>query len=215
MNNSDNLDDISKMNDSAGKSKVASLIQKYNISGIGAEMEDLWTANGDERLSLRELERYFNKQLLMAVLENADTMPIDGDIGYTYDILIDNDGTEGERTRLRHRLEQKEIDVDQLISDFVSYQSIRTYLTEDRNAEYNREIPPADTATITQQIRRLIGRTSSVTTEKVERLRDRDVINIGSIHVFVDVYVMCEDCGSRYEVSELLQSGGCDCPSEN
>ena len=41
-------------------SKVARLIKKYDLQGLGAELEQLWTADED-RKSLRELASYFDQ----------------------------------------------------------------------------------------------------------------------------------------------------------
>jgi hypothetical protein len=51
----------------------------------------------------------------------------------------------------------------------------------------------------------------TVTEGKLDQLRRSDEIVLGNARVFVDVNVLCEDCGAQYEVDELLDRGGCDC----
>ncbi|PYZ02995.1 hypothetical protein C8039_11790 [Halogeometricum sp. wsp3] len=46
------------------RSKVQRLIDEYDLDGEGERLEDLWTANREERLSLRELAEIFNQRLL-------------------------------------------------------------------------------------------------------------------------------------------------------
>ena len=62
-------------------------------------------------------------------------------------------------------------------------------------------------------MQRIRGRTLTVTEGKLEQLESRDHITLGNFRVFVDISVLCEDCGSQYEISDLLERCGCDCQS--
>nr|WP_254546523.1 rod-determining factor RdfA [Halomarina sp. BND7] len=60
------------------------------------------------------------------------------------------------------------------------------------------------------RLERLRNRTVAATEETVDRLSRTDRLGIDSFSVFVAVQVVCEDCGTRYEASDLLRAGGCD-----
>lgn len=190
------------------RSKVARLIEEYELEGLGAELEQLWTAD-ENRQSLRELATYFNQTLLERSLEDADVRPLDGEVENIYRLL--SDGAEGaDRTRIRRRLERDGVDVDALETDFVTYQAIRTYLMKHRGAEYT----PDETDPLEREIsniQQLRGRVDSVTEGKLEQLSAGGQLDIGEFRTMVDVRVYCEDCNSQFDVIELLERGHCNC----
>lgn len=194
------------------RSKVARLIDEYGLDGIGAELEGRWTAE-EGRMSLRELAEYFNRELLRAAMEEADVSTLAGEAENVHERLTDDATSGADRTRIRRRLQREGVDVDGLLEDFVSYQAIRTYLKSDRNAEYE----PAETDRIQREstnIRKLRGRTVSVTESKLEQLRNGDDLVIGDFRTLVDIRVVCENCGSQFDVIELLDRGGCNCSAD-
>lgn len=190
------------------RSKVARLLEEYEMETLGAELERLWTAEEDRR-SLRDLATYFNRQLLRRALEDVDINPLDGEVENTYRLLTD-DSDGADRMRVRRRLERDGLDVDALESDFVTYQAIRTYLRKHRGAEYT----PDETDPIEREIanvQQLRGRVDSVTEGKLEQLRESGRLDLGRFRTLVDVQVICEDCNTQFDVVELLERGHCEC----
>ena len=190
------------------RSKVARLIDEKGLEPLGAELEQLWTAEEDRR-SLRDLASYFNRQLLRQALEEADVRPLDGEIENTYRLLTEEDAG-ADRTRIRRRLERDGVDIDAVEDDFVTYQAIRTYLKKHRGAEYT----PDETDPIEREIsniQQLRGRVDSVTEGKLSQLRETDRLDLGEFRTLVDVRVVCEDCNTQFDVIELLERGHCDC----
>lgn len=191
------------------RSKVARLIEEYEMESLGAELERRWTAEEDRR-SLRELASYFNRQLLEHALEAADVRPLDGEVENIYRLLTDGESG-ADRTRIRRRLERDGVDVDAVENDFVTYQAIRTYLKKHRGAEYT----PDETDPIEREIgniQQLRGRVDSVTEGKLRQLRRTDQLDLGEFRTLVDVRVVCEDCNAQFDVIDLLERGRCDCP---
>ncbi len=194
------------------RSKVARVLEEYDLHGFGAELEQLWTAEND-RYSLRDLASYFNRHLVEQALEKANVQALDGEAENIYRLLTDDDVSAAERTRVRRRLERNGVNIDALQDDFVTYQAIRTYLQEHRGAEYT----PAETdplereATNLQQLR---GRTAAVTEGKLEQLRDTDQLVLDDFRTLVTIQVVCEGCNTQLDVIELLDRGGCDCDKE-
>ena len=199
----------SKASSRGRQSKVARLIDEYDLQGLGANLEQQWTADED-RKSLRDLASYFNQQLLQRTLEGANVQYLDGEIKNTYRLLIGDGVSSAESTRVKRRLERDGIDVDALETDFVTYQAIRSYLRDHRGAEYT----PAETdplereATNTQKLR---GRMATVTEGKLEQLRASDELTLGEFRTLADIRVVCEDCNTQFDVLNLLNRGGCNC----
>ncbi|WP_436901879.1 rod-determining factor RdfA [Halovenus halobia] len=194
------------------ESKVARLIEEYGLGQqFGDQLETRWTADGEQRDSLRTLADHFNERLLEAAAADAGLSTVDGESANLYRLLTDDDVSGGNRTEARRRLEQAGVDVDQLEGDFVSYQAIRSYLTEYRNAEYDHEREQARPDRVVQTLQRLTERVRSVADRSLTQLRDTGRITLGEFRLFVDVSVLCEDCGSQYSAVELIRRGGCDC----
>ncbi|MFB6121908.1 MAG: rod-determining factor RdfA [Haloferacaceae archaeon] len=200
---------------SGRRPKVARLLDEYGRDALGAELERLWTADTDERRSLRDLADYFNEELLATAMSEAGLQTLDGESENVYRLLTADDVSDADRQRTRRQLEREGVDVDALLDDFVTYQAIRTYLKEHRGAEYSRSDEDR-TAVEKTNIQRLRGRITAVTEGKFEQLRDGGHLSLGDFRVLVDVAVVCEDCGTQYEASELLDRGACDCgPTED
>lgn len=190
--------------------KVARLIAERDLDGIGDRLERRWTAEGDERMSLRELAAEFNRALLRTAMANAGMQPLDGDVDNVYRLLAGDDVSGADRTRTERRLDREGVDVDRLRGEFVSYQAIRTYLKQHRGATYSTET--TDRAESGKEhIQRLKGRVRSVTDSKLDQLRQHGDVDLGSFRTLVEVNVLCEDCGAQYDVETLLEDGGCDC----
>lgn len=195
---------------SGRRTKVARLLDEYDLETLGAELERRWTADGDDRMSLRDLADHFNAQLLASSMADAGLQPLPGEVDNVYELLTDDDVSTADRTRTRRRLERDGVDVEALLGDFVTYQAVRTYLKRDRGAEHTTDDRDR-TVVETENIQRLRGRTVTVTEEKLKQLERGDHLVLGDARVLVDISVLCEDCGSQYEIDELLQRGGCDC----
>lgn len=202
---------MTRSNEELPESKVARLIAEYDLDGIGAELEALWTREDDERKSLRDLATHFNRALLESALRDADIDTLDTDPDRTYERLAGEGATAGVRTETRVHLERNGLDVDALEADFVSYQAIRSYLEDWRGAEYESISDEAKLQKDLETIRRLQNRTRSVTTSRIEQLGTTGRLDISDFEVVLDVGVLCQDCGTRYSVSELFDQGGCRC----
>lgn len=194
------------------QTKVGSLIEEYDLQGFGAELERLWTAE-ENRRSLRDLADYFNKELLTQALEAASVQPLDGEVENTYRLLTDDEVSSAETTRIKRRLERDGVDVESLLDDFVTYQAIRTYLKDHRDAEYT----PDETDPLKREetnLQKLRGRMVSVTEGKMEQLRESGDLTLGEFRTLADIQVICEGCNTQFDVVELLKRGGCHCQEE-
>jgi hypothetical protein len=199
---------------SGRRSKIVRLLDEYDLQGLGAKLERLWTATGDDRMSLRDLAELFNTELLRAALAEVDTQPLDGEIENMYRLLTDEEVTEADRTRAVRRLERRGIDVEQLERDFVTYQAIRSYLTEHRDASYASERRDR-TETEQDSIQQFRGRMLTVIDSKLDQLERNGDLTLGEYQTLVDINVLCEECGAQYGIDELLDRGGCDCDRDS
>ncbi|WP_436926158.1 rod-determining factor RdfA [Halosimplex amylolyticum] len=194
-------------------SKVAALIERYDLVGLGDDLESRWTADGDERMSLRELADYVNESLIAAALRASDTQPVDGVASNYYRLLTSDDVSSGTRIEAENELESRGVDVDQLESDFVSRQAIHTYLTSERDASYESpdrsDSERADDRL--QTVQRLKNRLATVAERVLTELEGSGYLSVGDARVTVLVSVQCRDCGEQYAFADIIANGGCDC----
>jgi len=153
---------------------------------------------------------FFNQQLLRTAMADVGLETLEGEVENIYRLLSDDEVREADRMRTRRRLEREGVNVGELTSDFLTYQAIRSYLKDTRGAEYT----PNDWDPIEREIEnfeKIRGRTASITEGKLEQLRRNDQLDLGTFRTFIEISVVCEDCGIRYEVAELLDRGRCEC----
>jgi hypothetical protein len=194
--------------------KVAKLIDQYDLVGLGGELKMYWMGNGVERMSLRDLAAYFNKRLLEAKMEAEGMSLINNDVDTVYRNLTSDDVSAGIRTDSKNKLSENGIDPKQLNREFVSYPTLRTYLKEYQDAEYEKLSDQDKIEKDMQTVNRLMTRSQSVATDRIEKLISTDRISYSNFEVFVNMNVLCQDCGTQYSVDEYLQVGGCDCSLE-
>jgi hypothetical protein len=135
------------------------------------------------------------------------------DIERVHRLLTDDKVSTGARTRIRGRLKQDGIDVEQLESDFVSHLAVRTYLQHHdatrAESDINQVMKEA------QRIQRLRSRTTTVTESKLKQLRATDRILIGDFRILTEIQAFCEECETGYDIDELLSQGSCTCSIED
>lgn len=190
--------------------KVASVLDEYDLSALGDELVAHWTAEED-RMSLRELAEYLNKQLLTSLLEERQVETLAGEVDNLYELLTDDDVTSGTRIQAENRLREYGINVEALRSDFVTRQAIHTYLTKQREAAY--ETPEAEDIVDRRlgELQRLKSRQQAVTEQTLSTLENSDRLSLGEFQVLVSTRVQCMDCGRQFDVAELIDRGKCDC----
>lgn len=193
------------------RSKVGRLIAEYELSGAGETLERRWTAETDDRWSLRDLADWFNKQLLGAVLDRHGQQSAVETIDATYRFLTDDDVSPTARTQTSRDLERQGIDVDELRNDFVTHQAVHNYLTTYRNASLGDDARSASPDEIEQTINRLQNKTATVTESNVDRQRASGNVDIGAFDVLVTIEIICNECGDSFTFGQLMAAGGCSC----
>lgn len=201
---------------SARRSKVERVIETYELDGLGHELERRWQGVEGERQSLRKLADYFNQRVLNSVLADAEGQFIEGEIENLYQLLTSDDVSASARTQAETKLSRLGIDVESLRRDFVSHQAVHTYLTNVREANLPED-EPSDVEVIQSRqetILRLRNRLVAVTERSLNSLRDAGFLSLGSFDAMVSVTVYCNDCGTSYDLADLLRRRACDCAGE-
>lgn len=187
------------------RSKVAHVIETYGLDGLDAELERRWLATGDQGMSLRELAEYFNRQVLEAAIEDSEASLLDTDVETLYEQLTGDGVSSAVRTRVERRLDRDGVDVDTVTNDFVTHQSIHTYLRKYRDVNRPEASPDERRDAAIDRIQKLQDRSAAVTEDAVKSLQRHGIVPEGEIDVLVDVQVVYPDSREQYDVFELLR----------
>lgn len=193
------------------RSKVDRVIEERNLAGLGAELEQRWSGDGERHESLRDLAGYFNRRVLEASMRDADLEVLDGEVENLYGLLTDDDVTAGTRIQAERRLERAGIDLEELRADFATHQAIHTYLRNHRGAESPDRRTKESVDDHRDTLDQLRSRSQAVTRTTLESLQRSDNLSIGEFDVFVDIRVTCTGCGTQYAVGDLIESRSCEC----
>lgn len=194
--------------------KIGRVVREYDLEGLPAELAGRWRGDGDERWSLRALADHFNERVLAAALADADVDALSGDVASRYRVLTGEEGSAGDRTALRRRLEREGLDVESLERDFVSHQTVHTFLTDHLDERYEVD-EAAQLRKDADRVSRLESRLAAVAGDAVERSARTGRIDVGDAEVFVETRVLCTDCGETATVQDLLDRGGCGCSPDD
>jgi hypothetical protein len=195
--------------------KVGRLEVEYEIGEMDEELVARWRGDGRERRSIRELTETFNKRLLRAALERGDFNYLEGEISNTYQLLTDEEVTEGVKVNIRRALERADVDIDATENDFVSHQTIYNHLTDCLGVSKpeTEDSDPVDKSA--GEMFSLQNRTVAVVGSKLKRLRGQEALALDEFDVFVDINVFCRACETRHDLGQLLRNGGCTCQLED
>ncbi|ELY63804.1 rod-determining factor RdfA [Natrinema versiforme] len=199
--------------DSSGgrRTKVERVMDQYGLEEWGERLEAEWIGDGTERTSLRDLATEFNQAVLRAAVREAGASVLDTDIDSLYRTLTDDDVSRSDAVRKRRELERSGVDIDDVRSDFVTHQTIYTYLTNVRDASLPEEDSEDRIERKKETVQRLAGRTQVITESTLDELRNAGELTDKDYEVFVDVRAICGQCGADYPIADLLDQGGCDC----
>lgn len=197
-----------------GCCKLGRAIDERDLDGLDAELVSAWTGGGAGK-SLRELAADVNTRLVRAAMTAAADTPLDGEPANVYRLLTDDDVSRGVTVDTRNRLDARGVDVPALEASFVSHQTVHTHLTDCLGASADTAESQDELAERERRrVRTLQSRAEAVTRDAVERLRDRDDLELADFSVVVDVSVRCHDCGRRHEFGALTEAGGCPCQGD-
>jgi DNA-binding transcriptional ArsR family regulator len=143
-------------------------------------------------------------------------MLLDQEIDLFYDLLQSDDVPTWTRIEAENRLDEFNLDVEQLDEEFVSHQTMYRHLKNCLSAEKERTIEPEKIReNFREKVGRLEQRIEMVVTEELERFSNKPWFTIGEFDVFVSVAVMCRDCSRHEDVRTLVADGGCDCDRDD
>lgn len=185
--------------------KIGRKSEKYSLDSLDRRLLD----HRDDGASLRRLETVVNEAILQAQIQETGMVFV-GNISGVYETLTDDEASVGERTELRERLREAGIDVETLLNDFVSYQTVRTHFRDCLDVDTNRR-KSLTRQDATQTIEWARSRSEGIVERTIERLDQTDGFDTGSVDVSQTIRVSCSDCRASYPIETFVERGGCQC----
>jgi ABC-type transport system substrate-binding protein len=193
--------------------KIDRVIEKYDLSGMAEQLENRWLGAGNQtQSSTRDLADHFNKEVLKAAVQGGNAFTLSGDVEQVYDVLTDSE--DADATLVRSRLDQSGVDVEAVTGDFVSHQTVYRYLTEHLEVERSEKSSEERLDDAIETIQRLQGRTTAVTEQNIQSLKNQNIVSVGEFSVLNDIQVLCENCGRSHDVTSFFEGGGCECAGQ-
>jgi len=187
--------------------KVGRTAASYGLDGLDEELSAEW--GGEDSVGVRDLATRVNRRVLASAMREAGVSPLDGEPENLLRLLTDEDVPGSRRLDSRRRLEREGVDVDAVLEDTVSHQTVYNHLREclgvSKGADEDRLERRGSTLFALQ------NRTETVTRETLASLRDGGELEIDGFDVIVDVRVVCESCGRSRELAAILEDRGCEC----
>lgn len=194
--------------------KVGRVIETYGLPSMDERLSSRWLGTDGERLGLRDLKAFFNRSVLRAAMQEAGLDPLDGEVEEIYRLLDDDESGERMAGRATERLERAGVDVESVERDFVSHPTIGTHLKECIGVEPPSSSGGDQLAKAEERVFKLQNRMEAVVRGSIEHLRDTGRVEADDFDIFVSARVVCERCGTQYDVHDFLRREGCGCASD-
>lgn len=194
--------------------KVGRVADSYGLTAIDDRLAGRWLGEHGERSSLRELERHFNEAVLRAAMRDVGLDPLDGEVTHIYELLTDEGSSGRMQVRATRRLRRGGIDLDDLQRDFVSHTTIGSHLKECLGVPPPNRDDEDQIEKVEERIFKMQSRAEAVIRGSLEHLRDTGRLRAGELDVFVGARVVCDRCGTQYDVGEFIDGRGCECGTE-
>lgn len=201
--------------------KLCRLKDRYGLTNLN---ESLRETRENEDASLRDLADQVNILILQRCLEEAH-VSLAGDAESLYDALQEENSERFYNINVKLNeagitdpfysgSDSSETSVDRLLSDFVSYQTIRTHLQTDLSMDTSRSgITSREEGR--EVIRNSQDRHIDVVRRMLKRLNRRSVdeieISPDELEISVSTRIRCRGCGDSYSIEALLNNRGCSC----
>lgn len=187
--------------------KVDQTRDKYELIKLDQRLKQRYSR---EDTGLRDLETFINRSVLRRAFQIAGQSVVEGEAENIYRLLTSDEVATTEQEEAKAQLKQSGVDVDEVLKDMVSYQTVRKHLNNCLGIDTSNNYSPNLDAD-QEEMKKLAGRTGAVAEQTVEKLRRHDIAKIGSPTVTVDIRLRCDECNRSHDLIEFLRRPVCSC----
>jgi hypothetical protein len=188
--------------------KVSKSAQKYGKLELAEEIGRRWA---EDNKSVRTLADEFNQTLLKSALNQAGADLLKGEVANLYKLLQSEGTGEDQQIKAKARLDNRGIEPNTLLADFVSYQTIYRHLRRCLDLERDINSDDNDRSKLKARIRALETRTEKVTQKTISQFKDGDEASVKEPKVHLDITVFCEECNASMSLQEIFDGKKCLC----
>jgi len=192
------------MNETSQQHKIVHVAKKYDLDDIGDELVTYWIGNGPDK-SVRELAEYFNFRVTDAALRNAGVI-LDREVVES----IAEKLSAGDAPLTETEFGNSEVDLSEVKTDLVTYQTVYTYMREVRDVEYPETVKTKSQCI--DDLRNLHGRVTKVSRDTATQLIQQGDVEGPAPRIEVDATALCLDCHTETNLLIYLHNGGCPSP---
>lgn len=178
--------------------KIRRVLERRDLDLTGEELEERWLNDNDDD-SLRGLALEWNCQVLDCSLRDQGHLLDTETVRTKTKNLIDK-----ELSMTESDLQERGIDLESVLDDFVTYQTIYSYLTLVRGVEY--EPSPSGKSHAISTLSRACTKVELMAQSKLDA---RDIFAEGELTADVDCGAPCPSCEARASLTYWLVEEHC------
>lgn len=177
------------------KLKIQKLIDKYEFDGLESELRRKYV---EEDQSLRDLAEYMNIMIARKFFNNK---PFSGE--HVYRVFNKSEQvSKQEQSDLRRRLQEEEIDFEELEQDWVGHMPVKSFLNRVLEIDTSRERNSRSPEKAITDIRRLVDYQESVIREILAGVNE---FSLESWNLHTDHRLIDADTGESVRLENYLQ----------
>lgn len=198
--------------------KIDQTLAELDLTALNERLVSRWRGDSGDRLGVRKLAEYYNKQVLRAVLRQAGDQVRADQAEYLYQLFSadpeadDTDVTVSQQDEWRSTLSDAGVDIDSIRKDhWVSYTTVYSHLTQCLG-ETAPDTPSSRTVADDMDVmRRLATKSEKIAAAMVNRQVDAEGDIYDRFEFDGDVRIRCDECGYKDTLMQFLSTDGCYC----
>lgn len=198
--------------------KIDDTIAEFDLTALNERLVSRWRGDNTERLGVRKLADYYNRQVLRAVLRRAGDQVRADQADYIYRVLTadpaagDTEITVSQQEQWRSTLSNAGVEFDTVKTKYwVSYTTVYTHLTQCLN-ESSPDTSSSRTVSDEMDVmRRLATKSEKIAAAGVKRQVAGESGIEDRFEFDADVQIRCSQCGYKDTLVKFLSEDGCYC----
>lgn len=189
--------------------KIDKNIEKYSLEGLNKKIRGRRTSGS----SLRDLADFINKRILEHAI-TEDDIDLIVDVDGLYHILTSDEVSVGRRSEIEAKLERGHVPVDEVMSDFVSHQTVSYHLNDRLDIDTSRQVTLTKDDAI-ERINWAQSQSKGIIENTLEQLEKGGLLESRGFEITNSIRVICNSCQETHSLYDFIEQGQCECMTED